>query len=303
MQAGEVEGEINPLLLASDDKWILLKLDQAIIELTDALANYKFNEAAQILYRFFWSEYCDWYLEASKSAMTGEQDVKANTLAVIDFVLSNMLRLFHPFMPFITEELWHGLGYHEELPEEQGGGTIMFAHWPKPLGKEFYDHYGLDDSCLKVVDSRNQLITQGRNLRQSGNISASKKVKFVLTPSGDLPLPAHDLAAIRQLLNAEALELNRDYQPPKGTPSVHSDLGTLYLPLAGLVDVEAEKSRLTKELAKNQAEIEKVEQKLHNPAFAQKVPPAVLDEHKQRLIDWQSKRAQLQSALDSLQGG
>jgi valyl-tRNA synthetase len=299
MQAGEVEGEINPLLLASDDKWILLKLDQAITELTGAIAKYKFNESAQILYRFFWSEYCDWYLEASKSAMSGgDPAVKANTLAVIDFVLSNMLRLFHPFMPFITEELWHGLGYHEELPAGQGGGTIMFAHWPKPLGQDFRAHYGLDEQSLKFVESRNQLITQGRNLRQSGNIPASKKVKFVLTPSGDLS--AHDLAAIRQLLNAEALELNRDYQPPRGTPAVHSDLGTLHLPLAGLIDVEAEKARLTKELAKNQAEIEKVEQKLNNPAFAQKVPPAVLEEHKQRLIDWQSKRAQLQSALDSL---
>jgi len=296
-----IEGEIDPKLLASDDKWILLKLDQAITELTDALAKYKFNEAAQILYRFFWSEYCDWYLEASKSAVSGNDPaVKANTLAVIDFVLSNMLRLFHPFMPFITEELWHGLGYNKELPAEQGGETIMFAHWPKPLGQDFYDHYGLDDSSLKVVDSRNQLISQGRNLRQFGNIPASKKVKFVLTPIGDLP--AHDLAAIRQLLNAEAVELNRDYQPPKGTPSVHSDLGTLYLLLAGLIDVEAETARLTKELAKTNAEIEKVEQKLNNPAFAQKVPPAVLEEHKQRLIDWQSKRAQLQSAFDSLQG-
>jgi valyl-tRNA synthetase len=159
-------------------------------------------------------------------------------------------------------------------------------------------NYGLDDSDLKFVDARNQWITQGRNLRQSGNIPASKKVKFVLTPSGDLS--PHDQAAIRQLLNAEAVELNRDYQPPKGTPSVHSDLGTLYLPLAGLIDVEGEKARLLKELAKNQAEIEKVEQKLNNPAFAQKVPPAVLEEHQQRRTDWLAKRAQLQNALDAL---
>jgi valyl-tRNA synthetase len=301
MQGGEAEGEIDPRLLTSDDKWILLKLDQAISELTDAIGNYKFNEAAQILYRFFWSEYCDWYLEAAKPAMTGENAaLKANVLAVIDFVLSNMLRLFHPFMPFITEELWHGLGFHEELPEGQGGKTISFAHWPKPLGKDFYAHYGLDDSCLKVVESRNQLISEGRNLRQFGNIPAAKKVKFVLTPSGEGSLPSHDLAALQQLLNAEAVEVNPSYQPPKGTPSVHSDLGTLYLPLAGLIDVAAEKARLTKELAKIQAEIGKVEQKLNNPAFAQKVPPAVLEEHKQRLADWQAKLAQVQAALDLL---
>src|SRR6185369_116079 len=154
-----IEGEIDPGLLTSDDKWILLRLDKAIRELTSALAEYKFNEAAQTLYRFFWSEYCDWYVEASKAVlgrppsetspsplngertgMSGEkiaeqtagtpphgilptaprggegEAVRANKMAVIDFVLSNTLRLFHPFLPFITEELWHGLGYHSELP-------------------------------------------------------------------------------------------------------------------------------------------------------------------------------------------
>ena len=300
MQAGEVEGEIDPQLLASDDKWILLKLDQAITELTDALADYKFNEAAQILYRFFWSEYCDWYLEASKSAMSGgDPAVKANTLAVIDFVLSNMLRLFHPFMPFITEELWHGMGYHEELPEEQGGGTIMFAHWPKPLGQDFHDHYGLDDHALKIRRKPQPVDHPGPEPPPIRQHPGQQKVKFVLTPAGDLP-PRTIWPPSGNCSMPKPWKSKRDYQPPKGTPSVHSDLGTLYLPLAGLIDVEAEKARLTKELAKNQAEIEKVEQKLNNPAFAQKVPPAVLEEHKQRLIDWQSKRAQLQSAFDSL---
>jgi valyl-tRNA synthetase len=298
MQAGTVEGEIDPALLTSDDRWILIKLDQAISELTEALEKYKFNEGAQILYRFFWSEYCDWYLEATKPAMTGDNAAaKANTLAVIDFVLSNLLRLFHPFMPFITEELWHGMGYHEDLPAGQGGKTILYAKWPKPLGKEFCEHYGLDDSTLKVVETRNQLIVQGRNLRQFGNIPASKRVKFILAPAGELP--AHDVAAIKQLLNAEAVEVDRAYQPPKGTPSAHSDLGALFLPLAGLVDVEAEKVRLTKESAKIKAEIEKVEHKLANPAFA-KAPPAVLEEHRQRLADWKAKFDQVQIALGSL---
>ena len=148
MQGGEVQGEIEPRLLTSDDKWILLKLDQAIREITTAFAEYRFNEATQTLYRFFWSEYCDWYVEASKAVLSvtaqhREQPAttrpatprRANTLAVIDFVLSHTLRLFHPFLPFITEELWHGMGYHEDMPENQGGQTIMFAPWPKPLGR------------------------------------------------------------------------------------------------------------------------------------------------------------------------
>ena len=125
MHGGETEGEIDPALLTTDDKWILLRLDAAIRSVTQALEEYNFSEAAQALYRFFWSEFCDWYLEASKAAL-GMPDAeppsarKANTLAVIDFILGHTLRLFHPFMPFITEELWHGLGFNSELPDEQG---------------------------------------------------------------------------------------------------------------------------------------------------------------------------------------
>ncbi len=298
-QGGEAEGEVNPQLLTSDDKWILLKLDQAIREVTESLAQYKFNEAAQILYRFFWSEYCDWYLEATKVVSYGDDAArKANTLAVIDFVLSHTLRLFHPFLPFITEELWHGLGYNKELPEDQGGKTIMYAHWPKPLDQDFCEHYGLKESDGKFIEERNGLVVQGRDLRRFGNIQAGKKVKFIFKPSGELS--AHDLEAIKLQLNAEALEINLAYEPRKGTPSTRLPLGELFLPLEGLIDVEAEKARLTKEIVKTQAEIVKVEQKLNNKAFVERVPASVLEEHKKRLVDWQSKHEQLKNALEAL---
>jgi valyl-tRNA synthetase len=128
MQGGETQGEIRQELLSGADKWVLTKLDQAITEISQALEAYRFNEATQTLYRFFWSEYCDWYVEASKAVLQGQDAaLKANTLAVIDFVLSHTLRLFHPFLPFITEELWHAMGYYADMPADQGGKTIMFA--------------------------------------------------------------------------------------------------------------------------------------------------------------------------------
>jgi valyl-tRNA synthetase len=115
MQGGETEAEIRAELLTSDDKWILLRLDAAIREIDESFGGYRFNEVTQTLYRFFWSEYCDWYVEAVKAVLNSpDQERKANTLAVIDFVLGHALRLFHPFLPFITEELWHGLGYQRE---------------------------------------------------------------------------------------------------------------------------------------------------------------------------------------------
>ncbi len=299
MQGGEVQGEINPQLLFGDDKWILLRLDAAISEITHSLAEYKFNEAAQTLYRFFWSEFCDWYLEATKAVFFGDDAAaKANTLAVLDFVLSHTLRLFHPFLPFITEELWHDLGYNLEMPDLQGGKTIQFAPWPKPFETEFKTHYGLDESDEQLVAVRYELVSQGRNLRREGNIPSSKRVNFVLAATNGVS--AHDIEVLRILLNAESLEMAPGYQPRKGTPVVHSPLGSLYLPLEGQVDVAAEITRLEKELPKIDTEIEKVEQKLNNPAFVQKVPATVLEEHHKRLADWRAKRQQVQLSLDAL---
>jgi valyl-tRNA synthetase len=299
MQGGASEGEIEPRLLNSDDKWILLRLDKAIREITEALEGYRFSDAAQTLYRFFWSELCDWYLEAAKAVFFGEDaKQKANTLAVLDFVLSHTLRLMHPFLPFVTEELWHGMGFHAEMPEAQGGKTIMNAPWPKAFDKDFLEHYGLDESDERFTQAKYDLITAGRNLRREGNIQSSKRVKFVIKPSGELS--AHEAEVFRILLNAETLDVNANYVAPKGTPTTEGPLGEVFLPMEGLRDVEGEKARLTKELEKIKAEIEKVEQKLGSPAFVQKVPPAVLEEHKKRLNDWQAKKAQVEKALEGL---
>jgi valyl-tRNA synthetase len=220
---------------------------------------------------------------------------KANTLAVIDFVLSHTLRMFHPFLPFITEELWHGMGYSADMPENQGGKTIMFAPWPKPLDEEFKSHYGLSERDEKFIESRNEFIVQGRNLRRNANIPANKKVKFIFKPAGKTS--ATDVEVLKLLLNAETVEVNPDFQSSKNVLAVRADLGELFLPLEGLIDVEAEKSRLKKEIEKAESEISKVEQKLGNPNFAQKVPANVLDEHKQRLVEWQNKLAHAKAAL------
>ena len=299
MQGGEVQGEMDAKLLSSDDRWILLRLDLAIREVTDALASYNFATAVQTLYRFFWSEYCDWYVEASKAAFFGEDAaLKANKVAVIDFVLSHLLRMFHPLLPFITEELWHGMGYSADMPEDQGGKTIMFARWPKPLSDDEKEAWGLDDTVETFANAKFELVTQGRNLKTQFNIGAGKKGKFTLKPAGQLD--PSEAEVLRLLLSAESLDLDPNYAPRKGTPTTLTKLGELYLPLDGLVDTEAERARLTKEVVKIEAEIGKVEQKLANPSFAQKVPPAVLEEHRQRLADWQAKLAQTKSAIEAL---
>jgi valyl-tRNA synthetase len=323
MQHGDVQGEINPGLLTSDDKWILIKLDQAIREITAALSDYRFNEATSALYRFFWSEYCDWYVEASKATLSRPVDPinretvetapdstiqgfkdstarQANTLAVIDFVLSHTLRLFHPFLPFITEELWHGMGYAEDMPDNQGGKSILFAPWPKPFDNDEKAHYGLSPEAEQEVSARYSFIADIRNLRAEKGIPSNKRIRVVYRHV-DRGLSDSDWGVVRQLAGVETVDFIPDYQPASGEPVVHPPFGgKLFMPLAGLIDTAAEKARLARELEKIEAEIARAEQKLANPNFTQKAPPEVLAEHKKRLAEWQTKRAHARSALDTL---
>ena len=299
MQGGEIEGEINPALLTSDDKWIMRRLDQAICEVTTAFKAYRFTDATGALYRFFWSEFCDWYVESCKATFFGEDAArKANVLAVFDFVMGHTLRLFHPFLPFITEELWHGLGYSEDMPADQGGETIMTAHWPTALDEDFMTIYGLEETVDLLVDAKHQLVTAGRNLRTIGNIPFAKKVDYILKPAGTLD--PYEAEVIQSLLNAEGLEVNPDYAPRKGTPASRSALGELFLPLDGLIDVEAEKARLEGQLEKITKEIDKAGAKLNNPKFTERAPEDVLQEAKDRLADWQEKERQTRESIEYL---
>lgn len=297
MQGGATENEINATLLSSDDKWILLRLNTAISEVSTALDEYRFSDATGTLYRFFWSEYCDWYVEASKATLQGTDDKrKANTLAVIDFIISHTLRLFHPFLPFVTEELWHGMGYSADMPAEQGGRSIMFAPWPKPLDADELAHFGILPEDEKAADDKYETVALGRGLKSTFNIN--KRVRFVLQPSTELP--EHEVEVLRILLNAEPLDVDASYTATKGTPSALTPLGALFLPLDGLIDVEAERARIGKELTKADAELEKVRAKLADTHFTAKVPQKVLDEHQQRATDWQEKKAKLEEMMKAL---
>ena len=303
MHGGETEAEINPALLASDDKWILLRLDAAIRAVTEALTDYNFSEAAQALYRFFWSEYCDWYLEASKAALgfPGEGEStprKTNTLAVIDFILGQTLRLFHPFMPFITEELWHGLGFNSDLPAGQGGATIQSSPWPQPLDDDFKKHYGLSPNDEEQTRAKHETVIAGRGLRRDFKIASKKRVVFVLVPK--TPLPEEEASVLRILLNAERLDLPAKYEAVTGTPTALTPLGELYLPLEGLIDLAAERQRLEKEIAKVEGELTTVGQKLANQNFVAHAPASVVAEHRQRQADFSTRLTQLQQLLGSL---
>jgi valyl-tRNA synthetase len=174
----------------------------------------------------------------------------------------------------------------------------MFAPWPTPFDDEFRGDYGLDDCYLEMVDAKYELVTQGRNLRREARIPAGKKVTYVFKSANGMS--RLDAEVLRLLLNAESLQIAPAYEPKQGTPAIHSALGELYLPLEGLLDVEAEKTRLKKELEKYEVELSKVEQKLANPQFVQKVPQQVLLEHEKRRAEWQEKKERTLQSLQAL---
>jgi valyl-tRNA synthetase len=237
-------------------------------------------------------------VEASKATLQGtDEKRKANTVAVIDFVLGHTLRLFQPFLPFITEELWHGMGYAEDMPPDQGGRSIMFAPWPKPFDADELAFFGLLPEDEQAATNKYETVNLGRGLKSTFNLS-SKRVRFVLKPNTELP--AHEIEVLRLLLNAEPLEVDPTFTGKQGTPVAITPLGELHMPLEGVIDVEAERARQGKELAKAKDELGKVQAKLADENFTSKVPQKVLDEHKQREADWQEKVAKLEEMMRAL---
>jgi valyl-tRNA synthetase len=269
---------------------VLARLNETIGAIDVAYREYKFNEVVQRLYDFFWSDYCDWFIEAAKTEIIGKDEArKQSVLAVMDFILSAVMRLLHPFMPHITEELWSLLGFAANRP-----GSIQFASLPSQSG--FVDRGRVTDA-RKSVRAIYATIQAGRNLRAESRIPSNKKVRFVSCASDEL-MTEH-LPTITRLLNAEDVTLNRDYKTEPGVPVAATPLGELFLIIA-VGDKEPERDRLEKEIAKIENELRMVNSKLSNSAFLDKAPAEVVQEHQRRKTDFTDRLAQLKRAREAL---
>ncbi|MDQ6809715.1 MAG: valine--tRNA ligase [Verrucomicrobiota bacterium] len=270
---------------------VLARFDELLAAVETGYAEYRFSEVAQRLYEFFWSDYCDWFIEAAKTEIFSENAArKASVLAVMDFVMSGFLRLVHPFMPHITEELWSVL-------EFGGGGSelktasIQFADIPQTSGIA-------DANVARTqVGAVYETVAAGRNLRAGARIPSNKKTPFVLRPSA--ALNPTDLETVVRLLNAEEIAINEKYEPEPGVPVAVTPLGELYLMVVG-GDKAAESERLDKEIAKIEIELRTVNEKLANSSFVDKAPRAIVDEHQKRKADFAAKLVQLRQSRAAL---
>jgi valyl-tRNA synthetase len=271
------------------NRWILGRLATAKAAFEEAVAGYRFNDAANSLYHFTWGEFCDWYLEFTKPVLAGSDvAAAAETRATAAWVLGQICHLLHPLMPFVTEELWTQLG---------GQGALIRAQWPQyPAGLG-------DPDAMAELDWTVRLISEIRGVRSEMNLPPAAQPAMKVQGAG--PTTQARLAAygdlIKRLARVERIDAI-DGTPPKGAVQIVLDEATFVLPVADLIDVGKEKARLAKELGKAEAEIAKIEKKLGNADFVAKAPAEVIEDQRERLAEAQQAQRQLKHALQRLAG-
>ncbi|MBM7660648.1 valyl-tRNA synthetase [Bacillus mesophilus] len=271
------------------DKWILTRLNHTIQEVTKLVDKYEFGEVGRILYNFIWDDFCDWYIEMAKLPLYGEdEEAKLTTRSILAYVLDQTMRLLHPFMPFITEEIW------QALPHQ--GESITVSSWPT-VNPELSDESAAAEMKLLV-----DIIRAVRNIRAEVNTPMSKQIR--------LQIKAKDEKI------GNTLEKNRSYLERFCNPS-ELIIGTtinntekamtaivtgaeLSLPLEGLINIEEEVKRLEKELDKFEKEVERVEKKLSNEGFVKKAPASVIEEERQKQKDYIEKRDTVRLRIEEL---
>jgi len=272
------------------NRWIAGESEKTLAAVTEALEAYRFNEAAGAIYTFIWHKFCDWYLELIKPILSGaDQDAAAETRAMTAWVLDRALKLLHPFMPFVTEELWAKLA-SSDAPRDT---LLILAPWPKHLGLENAD---ADDEIGWVI----RLISEVRSVRSEMNVPAGAKVPLVVSGASEettTRAKRHEETILR-LARIESMSFGK---APPGAVQIVLDEATLALPLAGIIDVAAESKRLKREIDKVGSEIRQLDAKLANEKFVARAPEHVVEEQRERKADAEATAARLEQALKRLE--
>ena len=280
---------VNPL-----NRWIVGETQKTAQAVTEAIAACGFDDAANGLYRFIWNTYCDWYVELSKPLLKGADEVaKAETQATAAWVLDVILKLLHPIMPFLTEELWTQTA---DLGAPRPEGLLISAAWPE-LPASLLDPKSEAEIGL-IIDA----ISEGRSVRQELNVPLSARPPLLVVEASDAQrqVLAANAPLIAQLLRVA--EVRFESAVPEGAIPYVVAGATLALPVAEFIDLAAERTRLSKEVASLGAEADKLAKKLGNPDFVARAPEEVVEENRERLAEAQTAKAKLEAALKRLGG-
>ncbi|MFE9276103.1 valine--tRNA ligase [Paenibacillus glucanolyticus] len=277
--------------LGTADRWILHRLNETSRDITRLIDAYEFGETGRLLYNFIWDDLCDWYIEFAKLSLYGEdQAAKKKTQSVLAYVLDRTMRLIHPFMPFISEEIW------QHLPHE--GETVMLASWPT------YDPAFENTEAVTEMNLLMDVIRAVRNIRAEVNVPMSKKVELQLKPvSGQIAsIIDRNADYIRRFCNTSEYQSSLELTAPDKAMTAVVTGVDMYLPLSGLIDIAQEITRLEKEIQHLNSEVERVEKKLNNPGFVSKAPEKVIEEERAKLVDYSDKRSKVIARIEELRG-
>lgn len=272
------------------DKWILTRLNETIEQVTRNTNKYEFGEAGRHLYTFIWDELCDWYIEMAKLPLYGEDEArKKTTRSVLAYVFDRTMRMLHPYMPYITEEIW------QQLPHE--GPSITVAAWPV-VENSFHDEAASAEMKRLV-----SIIKSVRNIRAEVDTPMSKQIKLLIQAEnaevvGELETNRDYL---ERFCNPSELTISLDVNVPEKAMSAVVTGAEVYLPLEGLIDIDKEIERLKNELEKWNKEVTRAEKKLGNEGFVSKAPQAVVDEEKSKHNDYREKQAKVKARLAELE--
>ncbi|HZX46689.1 MAG TPA: valine--tRNA ligase [Clostridia bacterium] len=276
--------------LELSDRWLLSRLDTLIAEVEDSMQKYELGIAAQKLYDFIWGEYCDWYIELVKHRLYDRGGKTGDTARrVLHYGLDRLLRLLHPFMPFITEEIW------QHLPHE--GETITLAEWPKP------DGVLRDEKAERQMEAIMEAIRAIRNIRAEMDVAPSRRANVVIVSERKeiRDLFANSSAYIERLAAASGVTVREDKEGiPSDAVSAVIEGAQIYIPMEELLDIEKEIERLEREKERLEKELERVNGKLSNKGFVEKAPAEVVEAEKEKLKKYQDMMEKVQERLKSL---
>jgi valyl-tRNA synthetase len=291
-----IMARLVPAQFDADDHAILDRLLATTREVDRCFREFEFSAAVQALYGFFWGDFCDWYVEISKAKLQSA-DVKGNCLAIQDLVLRQTLLLLHPFIPFITEELWHQLGYS---PADKFIEDYHLENASQVANAGVLHGLVLNHAAATKVEQLKTYVSKTRALKAEYNVASRRDVMLSNVAVSVITSNVIDENRDKLLRMIGAKQIVNVSVPPVGAPATVTSLGTTYLVVASAVDAGAEKARLTKELDQLTKHIAGTEARLANQAFVSKAPPAVLDGARKQLADQQAKRAELERLLKAL---
>ncbi|MBA7668704.1 Valine--tRNA ligase [subsurface metagenome] len=292
---GHTDMKIQRDLLPVEDRWILSRLSRTISSVTTLMEDFQFGEAQRQIYEFLWGEFCDWYIEIAKVRLRSAQKQLPSPIPVLVHVLETSLRLLHPYMPFVTEELWQNLKSHLP-PEWQATESIMVATYPEA------DKAVIDPQAERIMEAIIEIIHSIRNVRAQYQVESSHWIEAQIHAGEFTPAITAYSQAIQTLARVRPVTFLDSRQAPPSENAVVLVLkeAEVVIPMASMVAAEAERKRLQKEIEKSQAEVARLEARLNDKAFLTRAPAAIVDKERDKLAERKDKLERLKEQLTRL---